>query len=461
MQTRYLYLLRFILALSDLFLVVMCFFISYHAANRAHIAVGRAFFNNNFLTVSAIWLFCAFFYSLYDDETIYKLEKIYRATFKTVLFHFAIFLLYAFVAHYELLSFRFFLIFYTLLIFSFLLSRFVGTALENVLTKNFNIRKSVAVLGKNQGGIRLAEYLEKQNSFNFLGFLNDDDTLHVDSNGDLLLGAAVQLENAAQLGVKEVFVSLTPDRMGEVNSLLREAEKQCIRLKFVPDLSSSTAVTFNTEHMGGFSVLSVRKEPLEIINNRFKKRLFDLIFSSLVIVFILSWLYPLIAIIIKLDSKGPVLFKQQRSGRNNSPFWCYKFRSMYTNMDGSKQASRNDSRITKVGKFLRKTSLDEFPQFFNVFFGDMSISGPRPHMLDHTELYRTIIDQYMVRQFLKPGITGWAQVKGFRGETKDPALMEKRIEHDIWYMEHWSAMLDLRILFMTIINVVKGEENAF
>jgi putative colanic acid biosysnthesis UDP-glucose lipid carrier transferase len=461
MQTRYLYVLRFVLTLSDLLLIIICFFISYHVCNKNHFITPQIFFTDNFVTVSAIWLFCAFVYSLYAEGTIYKLEKIYRATFKTLLLHLVIFISYTLVVHHGLLNYKFFLIFYATLISSFLLSRFIGTAFENILTRNFNIRKSIAVLGKNEGGIRLAEYLEKQSSVNFLGFLNDDEGLHVDSNGDLLLGTAVQLQKAAQLGVKEVFVSLTPDRMGEVNSLLREAEKHCIRLKFVPDLNSSSAVTFNTEHMGGFSVLSVRKEPLELMENRFKKRLFDVLFSSFVIVFILSWLYPLIALIIKIDSKGPILFKQERSGRNNDPFLCFKFRSMYSNKEGHKQASRNDSRITKVGRFLRKTSLDEFPQFFNVFLGHMSICGPRPHMLDHTEQYRAIIDQYMVRQFLKPGITGWAQVKGFRGETKDPSLMEKRVEHDIWYMEHWSAMLDLRIVFMTILNALRGEENAF
>jgi lipopolysaccharide/colanic/teichoic acid biosynthesis glycosyltransferase len=126
-----------------------------------------------------------------------------------------------------------------------------------------------------------------------------------------------------------------------------------------------------------------------------------------------------------------------------------------------RQATRDDDRVTKIGKFMRRTSLDELPQFFNVLLGDMSVMGPRPHMLNHTEQYRAIIDKYMVRQFLKPGISGWAQVNGYRGETKDPILMEKRVQHDIWYMENWSVMLDIKILFMTIINMLKGEENAF
>ena len=157
-----------------------------------------------------------------------------------------------------------------------------------------------------------------------------------------------------------------------------------------------------------------------------------------------------------------MFFKQLRSGRDNKPFWCYKFRSMKVNSNSDTiQATKLDARITKIGAFLRKTSLDEFPQFFNVLKGDMSIVGPRPHMLKHTEKYSAIINQFMVRQFLKPGVTGWAQVNGYRGETKNIEQMEKRVEYDIWYMERWSSMLDIRIIFMTIINIFRGEEQAF
>ncbi|HEY0177188.1 MAG TPA: exopolysaccharide biosynthesis polyprenyl glycosylphosphotransferase, partial [Pedobacter sp.] len=245
--------------------------------------------------------------------------------------------------------------------------------------------------------------------------------------------------------------------------LVQEADKQLLRLKFIPDLAGALTAPYTISYMGGeFPIITLRNEPLESMGNRFKKRVFDMVFSSLVILFVLSWLYPLIAILIKLQSKGPVLFKQQRSGINDEPFWCYKFRSMRMNTDSDKkQATKNDDRITPIGRFLRKSSLDEMPQFFNVFLGDMSVVGPRPHMLRHTEEYKKIIGQYMVRQFVKPGITGWAQVNGYRGETKDDSAMEKRVECDIWYLEHWSSALDVRIIFMTIINVFHGEENAY
>jgi exopolysaccharide biosynthesis polyprenyl glycosylphosphotransferase len=208
--------------------------------------------------------------------------------------------------------------------------------------------------------------------------------------------------------------------------------------------------------------MTFRREPLQVMVNRMMKRSFDIAFSLLVILLIFPFVYPIIALLIKLDSSGPVLFKQPRSGKKNKMFLCYKFRTMYVNNEANaKQASKGDSRITKVGAFLRKTSLDELPQFFNVLFGHMSVVGPRPHMLKHTEEYSKMIEKYLERHFITPGITGYAQVNGFRGETNDSLKMKKRLEYDTWYIENWSFVLDIKIIFMTVMNMIKGEENAF
>lgn len=460
MQTRYFYLLTFFLAFSDLILINGCFFLGFHLAVKYSVSNSPTYYYHNIVTANLLWLICASLLGLYSKDTICKVERIYRATWKSVALHGALFLLYLFLMSHTDRTKSFLLFFYLLMVVGFLLSRFIGTAFEDALNRKFPIRKPIAVLGMNRGGVKLAAYLESQSAFSFAGFL-DDEGLCVDSEGELLSQTASQFQNAAQAGIQDVFVSLTPDRMGEVGNLLKEAEKQCVRLKFVPDLNS-TALAFNIEHMSGFSILSVRKEPLESIENRFKKRSFDICFSLLVIICLLSWLYPILALLIKLQSPGPILFKQQRSGRDNRTFWCYKFRSMKMNgSSDAKQASKNDDRITPIGNLLRKTSLDELPQFFNVLFGNMSVVGPRPHMLNHTEEYRAIIDQYMVRQFVKPGITGWAQINGYRGETREIRLMEARVEHDIWYMENWSAMLDVKIIFTTVINIFRGEENAY
>jgi Undecaprenyl-phosphate glucose phosphotransferase len=461
METRYLYLLRFTLAITDLILINLCFFLGYYFVDKFGGGLNVGLYRHNVIICNFLWIVSCSIFQLYSQSVIRKQELIYKASWRSVALHLGLFIAYLFFRGSLDFSRHFFLTFYSLLIFGFLLSRFTGTALQAILIKNFDMRTAVAVLGLNQGAVKLGEYLEKQSSLNFVGFL-DEGVTHVSETGELVMAsAAKQMMVAASSGVEEVFVSIDANKLSYLPELIREGEKQCLRLNFVPDLAA-LETNFRFEKRGDFMVLCARNEPLEKIECRFRKRLFDIIVSTLVIVFILSWLYPLLALIIKIQSPGPVLFKQQRSGRNNKPFWCYKFRSMRVNKDSdAKQASKDDDRITPIGRFMRKTSLDEFPQFFNVLFGYMSIIGPRPHMLSHTEQYRNIIDKYMIRQFLKPGISGWAQVNGFRGETKDVKLMESRVEHDIWYMENWSLMLDIRIVFLTAINIFRGEKNAY
>jgi len=461
MKTRFLYLIYFILGAIDLVIVNLAFYFSFLLAGEGQGLPGN--YESHLVVANLLWFVSAGLNRLYVMRENERLVSIYRATFRSYLLHLVFFVFYIVFFKQVDISRHFLVLFYLFTALGFLASRFGEVMVESVLRRHFNIRKPVAILGRNSMGLRLATYFEKiEDRVAFEGFLNDENNLYVDQNGKVLPSATEQIRVAASHGVKEVYVSLTPDRISEIGDLLKEAEKQCLRLKLVPDFTGSLVAPFTLSYMGEFPVISLRKEPLEEIQNRFKKRAFDIVFSLLVIVFIMSWLYPLVALLIKLESRGPVLFKQYRSGRNNKPFLCYKFRSMRTGVENeAKQASKEDPRITRIGSFLRKTSLDELPQFFNVLLGNMSVVGPRPHPLWLTEQYSSIINQYMVRHFLKAGITGWAQVNGFRGETKDPSLMERRVEHDIWYLENWSAMLDVKIIFMTIVNMLKGEENAY
>lgn len=193
-----------------------------------------------------------------------------------------------------------------------------------------------------------------------------------------------------------------------------------------------------------------------------RKRLFDIAVALFAVVFVLSWLAPLLALLIKLESRGPVFFKQLRTGRNNKPFYCLKFRSMRLNTDADhKQATKGDKRVTRLGAFMRKTNLDELPQFINVLKGEMSVVGPRPHMLQHTENYASLIENFMVRHQVSPGITGLAQVAGHRGETKDTSAMVQRVNADIHYIQNWSFWLDVKIVLLTLRNCVRGEKNAY
>ncbi len=462
-QTRYNYLLRYILLITDVIMLNVVYYLSYFITERLGKHLVDELDASYVIVCNLIWFFCSLFCGLYSLYGIRRLERIYRETWRSIAFHFMLFTLFLLFSRNSEFSRTFLLIFYSLMCLSFLLNRFLGTAFQYVLLAKFNAAKKVAVMGSNATAMRISDYLQKQKTLSFYGFVGDDESIYNEEGGIVSDLVSQKFSEAAAAGVQDVYVAVSPHRMTEVSALVDEADRQCIRLKFIPDLGGSLASPYTIDYLGGeFPIITLRVEPLEEMKNRFKKRLFDLVFSSLVIIFVLSWLYPLIAILIKWESKGPVLFKQLRSGRNDTPFWCYKFRSMTVNSDSDKvQATKNDARITKIGAFLRRTSLDEMPQFLNVFIGNMSVVGPRPHMLKHTEEYKKIISKFMVRHFMKPGITGWAQVNGFRGETRLLEDMDNRVKYDIYYLENWTTALDVRIIFMTIINAIRGEENAY
>ncbi len=262
---------------------------------------------------------------------------------------------------------------------------------------------------------------------------------------------------------KEIVISLPHTQAKFINELLQYADNNLIRVSVIPEFSEYLSQIFTINYIENVPVLKFRREPLQSLTNRILKRGFDVVFSSLLIVFVFSWLFPLIAILIKLTSKGPVFFAQDRTGRDGQTFKCYKFRSMEVNSDSDNiQAKKYDTRITGVGAILRKTSLDELPQIVNVLLNNMSLVGPRPHMLKHTEEYRLLVDKFMVRHFAKPGVTGWAQILGFRGETKTVKDMKNRAMADIWYIENWSFMLDLKIILRTVYTILfKKEDNAY
>lgn len=245
------------------------------------------------------------------------------------------------------------------------------------------------------------------------------------------------------------------------------SERRAIRTKIVPSYITYYPSRLQFKFFGNYPLITFRSEPLQEYHWRLVKRVFDIVFSLFVFVFIFSWLFPIVAILIKLDSKGPVFFRQYRWGKDNRKFKCFKFRSMkaeskdVTEKGTFNQAQMNDPRITKLGQFLRSSSLDELPQFINVLLGDMSIVGPRPHAHEHNIRTKDEVDSYLVRHWIKPGITGWAQVNGYRGETKTIEQMEQRVKYDIWYIENWSLGLDFKIIFMTVYNVIKGEEMAY
>jgi putative colanic acid biosynthesis UDP-glucose lipid carrier transferase len=262
--------------------------------------------------------------------------------------------------------------------------------------------------------------------------------------------------------IDEIFCSVTELNNEQLIGLTDFADNNLRTLKFIPDTAAVLSKHLQYDYYGLTPVLSLREIPLDDIAHKFAKRTFDILFSLFVITCLMSWLTPLVAIIIKTESKGPVFFKQSRNGLDYKEFTCFKFRSMVPNTTAHlHQVKRGDLRITKIGRFLRKTSVDELPQFFNVLLGDMSVVGPRPHMVSHTHMYAERIDKFMVRHFVKPGITGLAQVSGYRGEVETEEDIKGRVRNDIYYIENWNIALDIRIISKTIANVFRGEEKAY
>jgi len=262
--------------------------------------------------------------------------------------------------------------------------------------------------------------------------------------------------------IDEIYASISTLNNREINNLIQFADNNLKTIKFLPDNKNTFLRNLAVEYYEYIPIISLRTIPLDKEVNKRLKRFFDIVFSLLIIICLLSWLTPFISLIILIESKGPIFFKQKRNGLNYEEFYCYKFRSMHLNpIADLEQVQKNDPRITKVGKFIRKTSIDELPQFFNVLLGDMSVVGPRPHMVSHTEMYAKSVDKFMVRHFIKPGISGLAQINGFRGEVETEKDIINRVKYDIFYLENWSLLLDIKIIFITVVNAIKGEKKAY
>jgi putative colanic acid biosynthesis UDP-glucose lipid carrier transferase len=322
-----------------------------------------------------------------------------------------------------------------------------------------NYRK-VVVLGVANKTNQLIDFFEDNPDFGYRMIKNFDSNL----NKDLQISNFYKYIKTVSKDDKidEVYATLSDLNEPELNELIDFCDNNLKTLKFIPDENDYLIKNTKLDYYAFIPILSARKIPLDDILNQIIKRTFDIVFSLIIIFLILSWLIPILAILIKLETKGPVFFVQKRNGLDYHEFICYKFRSMNINkIADSKQVSKNDPRITKIGAIIRRTSIDELPQFFNVLLGEMSVVGPRPHMISETERFAAKIDKFMVRHFIKPGITGLAQTNGYRGEVETETDIINRVKYDIFYIENWSILLDIKIVFQTVHNAVKGEEKAY
>lgn len=320
-------------------------------------------------------------------------------------------------------------------------------------TKGYNVR-SFVVVGDSEGASELVEHFRFNPGigYRYLRSFHQDDQSLINQ----------VREYAKTNGVDVIFCNLQSLTEGEVKHLVDFAENNLIKIKLVSQFIKLGNRDLSIQKYGEIPVININAIPLDNWVNQLIKRAFDIIFSSLVIVFLLSWLYPIIALFIRYESSGPVIFKQERNGKKNQKFYCWKFRTMIINPDSEeKQATKDDARVTRVGSILRRSSLDELPQFINVFLGDMSVVGPRPHPIKLNEQFQPKIDRFVQRHAVKPGITGLAQAKGFRGETSIFSDMSGRVRLDRFYVKNWSLILDFKIIVLTVISILKGSENAY
>jgi putative colanic acid biosynthesis UDP-glucose lipid carrier transferase len=426
-----------------------------------HLDIPEVQYTTFFLVFSLTWVVTGFLNKIYRLDSISMVQIISVNLFNAFLTHILLMIAVFFAFNVFSVHLKTLIWLYGLSIIFIVATRVAYKITRKYFEFSGFETRDVVIVGITGAGRALYEFFDKapSNGYRFRGFFSNE---LVPGYKNLTIGGLDDIKQyCVKNGIDEIYFALPLTHQHLLKELSRFADDQLIHFRIAPDFSNIVNKKGNTFLLNSVPVLTTRREPLGLLGNAYIKRVFDIIFSLTVICTIFPFVFPMIALAIRLDSEGPILFKQLRPGKRNKLFECYKFRTMYVNNNTELQASKDDRRITKVGKFLRKTNLDELPQFFNVLFGNMSVVGPRPNLVSQLEEYSKKINGYKMRHFITPGITGYAQVNGLRGETREPGLMEKRVKYDMTYLENWSLMLDLKIIALTAWNMVKGDKNAY
>lgn len=460
------FLIKWIILLFDILVINGVFFVVYYwesSSSNGH------FFSREIKTIilllNSCYLYSLYFIPIRIHKPIMHIDKVVEQALSTVSLHIILFITCLFFLYQEIFSVHFVIKYYLILYVVFTIWRVSARKAITYYRRLGHNFRTLVIAGAEERGQDLYAELTNEHSagYKILGFFDDNFSLQKQV-GELFLGNTDDLEQfVLDNEVDEVYCTLPNVQSDIVIHLMNFCEKKRVKFYLVPEYFSYIKKSLVLESIATVPLLSIKPEPLEYAHNRFLKRFFDIIFSSVVLVTIFPILYVVVGALIKITSPGPIYFKQLRTGIYGRDFYCYKFRTMKVNGDADiKQATKDDPRITKLGAFLRKTNLDEMPQFINVLKGEMSLVGPRPHMLSHTKLYSSLIDKYMIRHLVKPGITGWAQITGFRGEVSEIGQMEERVKRDVWYIENWTFFFDLKIVFLTTLSMFKKErKNAY
>ena len=467
--------------LTDLLTLVLAFLLAFYLRFEALLDFR---FSNLYLSLLlaalVVWTLAAYVFRYYPLKIPLEWnEQKFVLLIKTfVLF---LFLYFAFIVVTKGYYFsRVFHFYFLSISFVFFLIDGLGVNLMVALaTKRRKFRRNLLIIGGGKLGRMFYERVRDANlPYWVVGFLDDDPTI-ADLAGKRKLGRIADLEAvihacaeksegnsmAGEAAIDELLISLPLEDEKQITDIVTTAEKHFIDVKIIPSfhklfVEKNVACSI----IDGIPVISFHDETISHLNSQIGKRVFDLLVSGLFLLLIYPFFFLVIAMRIMRESPGPVFFKQVRKGYRGRPFVCNKFRTMRVipqEIADRLQATPDDPRKTRFGDSLRRKNLDELPQFWNVFKGEMSLVGPRPHPLYLDEKYQEIVSGYNIRYFSKPGLTGWAQVNGFRGETRDVQMMQKRVTHDIWYIENWTFWLDLQILLMTVWRMLKGDPQAY
>jgi putative colanic acid biosynthesis UDP-glucose lipid carrier transferase len=464
-KNGYGFLIKWFIAVGDVLLINLLFVLIYNWTETYNVEDFDSKKNIVILLLYFSYFFAVYFVPIQIYKPIMFTDRVIQRSLSLIALHAIIFISCLFFLKLKPNAFpTFFIISYYLILFVvFTAWRIIARETLKIYRRYGKNYKRVIIVGAGKNGMNLYAEMKKDLAYGYHIYGFFDDNLLLKNTLPNYLGMTHEVETfSLENNIEEIYCTLPNSQDEKIVRLLNFAEKNMIRFYLIPEFSRYVKKKLTLENIEYFPIMTVRSEPLQATHNQIIKRIFDIAFSVFFLVLFFPVFYIILGSMIKLSSRGPVLFKQKRTGIYGKEFNCYKFRSMLMNKEAhDRQAVENDPRITKLGRFLRHSNLDEIPQFYNVFRGDMSVVGPRPHMLKHTQLYSSIIDKYMVRHLIKPGITGWAQVNGYRGETKTLEQMEGRVRLDVWYLENWTFLLDLKIVFITIINMFKGEKNAY
>ena len=447
---KYSYLIRPLIILLD---IVFVNFIIYYFRPKEFLGIQFSIY------ITIFWLIISYFtkfYNVFRYTHILRILSLLGAQF--FIFILSFFAYFSIFKEGEVVSKQSNIIFSILFVIS--TSKFLSFFLLKIYRSSGKNFRTVIVIGDNKSAKDIVSiFNDKQYlGYRFRGYFSDNNKLFKYRLGSVNDGLIFSREN----NIDEIYCEVNSVSSIQLKEIINFSDENKIQVRLIPENKVIYSKNFTKEYFGTIPILKPKKLPFEMFETHLIKRCFDIIFSILIFILLLSWLLPILWVVVKIDSRGPFFFKQKRDGINGEQFYCYKIRSMRVNTISDQTSTvKNDFRITKIGYFLRKTSIDELPQFFNVLRGEMSVVGPRPHINIQTKNYISNIDNYLTRNSVKPGITGLAQVSGYRGEVKKKSDIVNRVRLDIFYIENWSFLLDVKIILMTILNVFKGQENAY